>query len=136
MTRRQCQQIMNLSVKVNIWTRKRDVGHSGAVRIPGDFEEDFIPRGPEDLTPTRENICTRCDLTHQEEVNFVSQLPSQYRAISLFIQASKVSDKLSELLIEMDSMDIEEEVVELDNSDKDSGLDSSDENYMNIEIFA
>ena len=44
---------------------------------------------------------------------------------------------MSELLIEMDSMDIEEEeVVELDNSDKDSGLESSDETYMNIEIFA
>ena len=68
MTRRQCQQIMNLSIKVNIWTRKRDVGHAGAVRIPGDLEEDFIPRGPEDLTPTRENICTRCDDTKKDEV--------------------------------------------------------------------
>ena len=49
-----------------------------------------------------------------------------------------MSDKMLELLIVMDSMDIEEEeeVVEADNTDKDSGLDSSDENYMDIEIFA
>ena len=119
MSERQCKQIMSLHVRVNIWTRKRNVGHSGAVRIPGDEMVDFIPRGPEDLTPTRENICMRCDQPRQEE-------------------ASEVSDKMLELLIVMDSMDIEEEeeVVEADNTDKDSGLDSSDENYMDIEIFA
>ena len=61
-----------------------------------------------------------------------------YRVICLYFQASEVSDKMLELLIVMDSMDIEEEeeVVEADNTDKDSGLDSSDENYMDIEIFA
>ena len=136
MSKRQCKQIMSLSFKVNIWTRKRDVNHSGALRTPGDPEEAFNPRGPEDLTPTRENICSRCDVKHQVQVRLVKQLPSPYRLISLYIQASEVSDKMSELLIEMDSMDIEEEGKELDNSDKDSGLDSSDENYMNIEIFA
>ena len=69
---RQCKQIMSLHVRVNIWTRKRNVGHSGAVRIPGDEMVDFIPRGPEDLTPTRENICMRCDQPRQEEVNLLT----------------------------------------------------------------
>ena len=131
---------MNLHVRANIWSRKRNVGHSGAVRTAGDLEEEnFIPRGPEDLTPTRENICTRCDLTQQQEVNSV--LLTRYRLIFLHIQASKVSDKMLELLRVMDSMDIEEEeeveLLELDEEDEvDSGLESSEENYMNIEIFA
>ena len=49
-----------------------------------------------------------------------------------------------ELVIVMDSMEleVEKEVPELleldttDSTDKDSGLDSSEENYMDIEIFA
>ena len=141
MSKRQCKQIMNLPVKSNIWTRKRDVGHSGAVRIPGDLEADFIPRGPENLTPTRENICTRCDITTQHvQVNLVSQSARRYPPFFLYIQASKVSDKLSELLIVMDSMDIEDEEEgedkEVVSTDEDSGLDNSEENYMDIEIFA
>ena len=39
-----------------------------------------------------------------------------------------MSEKMSELLL---VMDLEEEE---DNTDKDSGLDSSEENYMDIEI--
>ena len=58
---------MSLPIRVNIWTRTRDVAHSGAVRTPADLE-DFVPLGPEDLTPTRENICTRCDDTKKDEV--------------------------------------------------------------------
>ena len=51
-----------------------------------------------------------------------------------------MSDKLSELLIVMDSMDIEDEEEgedkEVVSTDEDSGLDNSEENYMDIEIFA
>ena len=58
-----------------------------------------------------------------------------------------MSDKMLELVIVMDSMEleVEKEVPELlelveldttDSTDKDSGLDSSEENYMDIEIFA
>ena len=65
---------------------------------------------------------------------------SQAISSFLYIQASKVSDKLSELLIVMDSMDIEDEEEgedkEVVSTDEDSGLDNSEENYMDIEIFA
>ena len=58
-----------------------------------------------------------------------------------------MSEKMLELVIVMDSMELEVEkegpelleLVELDttdSTDKDSGLDSSEENYMDIEIFA
>ena len=47
---------------------------------------------------------------------------------------------MSELFIVMDSVEEDQEeeqhLQELVNCDTDSGLDSSDEDYMNIEIFA
>ena len=122
-SKKQCEQIMKLPIRTNIWNRRREANHSGAVRRAGEF----LPQGPESVTVSSSRLCYRCNKSHEEEVPILTCHIVMYLYIQF--QSEEVQAKMSELFIVMDSMEEELE-------DTDSGLDSSDENYMNIEIFA
>ena len=126
MSKKQCDQVMTLSRKCGVWTRYRHHSHGGAVRRLGD---QYQPRGPAGLTPSFSSLCMRCSdgddgtcddseiedtfvITDSLDINVEDDINSD----------DDTDDTLAEVSMESDSYD--------------SGLESSDEFYRNIDIFA
>merc|ERR1719234_714272 len=109
-SRKQCEQIMNLSGQSGVWTRFRHKSHSGALRRIG--QSDYYPRGPENFTPSYSELCTKCG-----GVNVVSGL-------------EQVDGDLDEAFFVMDNLDTvseeDEDTLEMisqqTSEDSDSGL--------------
>jgi len=120
-SRKQCEQIMNLSAQCGVWKRIRHKSHSGARRKIG--ESDYHPRGPYDFTPLYRELCTKCS--------------------GSVVSGTEEEADLAESFCVMDSLDINDEedmedtleMMSQESEDSDSGLESSDEDYRDFKIF-
>ena len=126
MSKKQCDQVMTLSGKCGLWTRYRHHSHGGAVRRLGD---QYQPRGPAGLTPSFSTLCTRCRDGEDGTCDDSDVVDS-------FVITDSFDNNVEEEVRSDDDTDDTLAEVSMESDSYDSGLESSDEFYRNIDIFA
>ena len=90
--------------------------------------DQYQPRGPSGLTPSLSTLCTRCSEGDDGTCDDTEMADT-------FVISDSIDTAEEDISRDEDSDDTLAE-VSMESEGFDSGLESSDEDYRNIEIFA